>query len=93
MITKILKVLIPLLFTVLIYAIVLKVYPWVWVSIDKFTWTNFSSSFTKKTSDFFGNFWWVKDNTDNVIDWVWTNTKSRSRELQKTMNEMKNSSR
>jgi len=89
MITKIFKILGPILLIMFTYALILIVFPGFWAKVDNFTWTKISSSYMSIINNISNKFSWIKDDTDTVIDWVWTNTKNRSKELQDNLNDMK----
>ena len=84
-----LKILLLLLFILWCYISIVKFFPWVWNKIDSIIWPNFNSKLLSNTDKIINNVLWIKGDTDSLIDWVWTNTKNKSKILQKNLNEMK----
>jgi len=59
----------------ILYILALIVFPSMAPKVDKLTWVNFSTTALSKVSDFFWKLSIVKEDIDNSIDEVWTNTK------------------
>lgn len=85
---KLIKILATLLMIVVFYVALVKVYPNIWTSIDELTWTNFNKNVLLKSDDVLNGVSWIKWDTDSLIDWVGSNTKNRSRELQRDLDWM-----
>lgn len=85
---KLIKILATLLMIVVFYVTLVKVYPSIWTSIDELTWTNFNKKVLLKSDDVLNGVSWIKWDTDSLIDWVGSNTKNRSRQLQRDLDGM-----
>jgi hypothetical protein len=85
-----LKILLLLLFILWCYISIIKFFPLVWTKIDSIIWPNINSKLLSNTDKIINNVLWIKNNTNNLIDGVWTNTKSKSKTLQRNLNEIKN---
>lgn len=90
MITKILRILYFVLMFVIPYLFLISFYPVIWEKIDKLTWTQFNWYLGDKIDQFITRIWDTKDSTNSAIDWVWTNTKNKTIEQNKKIDEIIN---
>ncbi len=85
---KLIKLLASLLMIVVFYVALVKVNPGIWTSIDELTWTDFNKNVLLKSDNVLNGVSWVKWDTDSLIDWVGSNSKNRSRQLQRDLDGM-----
>ncbi|MDP2090863.1 MAG: hypothetical protein Q8K30_04675 [Candidatus Gracilibacteria bacterium] len=85
---KLIKILATLLMIVVFYVALVKVYPNIGTSIDELTGTNFNKNVLLKSDDVLNGVSGIKGDTDSLIDGVGSNTKNRSRELQRDLDGM-----
>ena len=77
---NIFKIIYLLIIIILPYLIIIYSFQVVWNKIDNLTWTSFNSNIVKKIDLLFDKIWWAKDSTDNFINNVWNNTKSKNQD-------------
>lgn len=87
---EIFKIIYMLIIVIIPYLIIIYLFPITWEKIDKLTWTTFNSDLVYQIDLFIKKIWNTKESTNDFIDWVWTNTKNKSLEQTKNINEIIN---